>query len=259
MRLFSEAALIASISVYLPVMLGLEHAGMISVFLVAAALSDRLTLILEENRRDIWEFRRGGWASNRTTATAILLLFLGMFVAYLAIAYTIGESGAQSAFSFTSQLGGNKTASVWDHEFGAFSRILLHNIAVLVAIAFLAFLYRSYGVMLVLAWNACVWGFVFASLTLRSTGVDASTSLPALVLAYMGVLPHLVFESTAYVLVSLAFLFGSKALGTYTADDPRLRDVVPAALTLMGLGVVALVLAALAEAYLAPLVLGGVH
>lgn len=252
LRVFSESALVATISVYLPVMLGLEHAGMISVFLAAAVLSDRLTLILEENRRSIWVFKRGGWASNKTTAWSLLLLFLGMFAAYTAVAYTIGGAGAQAAFAFTSKLAEVESASLLSHDFGSFGRILLQNLAVVVAIAFLAFLYRSYGAMLVLAWNACVWGLVFASL---AANTDISSGPVSFLVACAAVLPHVIFESAAYVLVSLACLFASQALGSHTADDPRLRKVVPATAGLMAIGLAALVLAAIAEAYFTPAVM----
>jgi hypothetical protein len=252
-RLFSEAALVAAISVYLPVMLGLEHAGMISVFLAAVALSDRLTLILEENRRNIRVFRRGGWSSNRITASAILVLFLGMFVSYAVVGYAIGETGAHNVFAFTSQLAGVEIANLLEHDFGSVDRILLQNLAVIVAIAFLAFLYRPYGVMLVLAWNACVWGFVFASLATAGSQSSVFSTASVPLIAYIAVLPHLLLESASYILVSLACLFASKAVETYAANDRCLHDVIPAVATLMACGLGCLLVGALAEAYFAPL------
>jgi hypothetical protein len=258
LRLFFEAALVTAVSIYLPVVLQLDHAGLISVFLVSAALSDRLTLILEENRQDIRVRHRGGWESNTTTAVAILFVFFGMTACYGAVAYTISDAAATAAFSFTSQLAGLEGANLLTRDFGSVGSVLFNNLGVVVVIAFLAFLYRSYGAMLVLAWNACVWGFVFSVLTVQSYRTDALADVPSIAVAYAGVLPHLTLETTAYVLVSLSFLFGSKALGTYKADDPRFRQTMLAAGTLVGFGLLALLAAAFCESYLAPAVLSAI-
>ncbi len=235
-------------------MLGLEHAGMISVFLVTAALSDRLTLILETNRRDVCVFQRGRWASNKSTAAAVLTLFLGMFAAYASVAYVIGDAGSQHAFAFTAKLAGLESTNLLEHEFGNLAALLLQNLGVVVAIAFLAFLYRSYGAMLVLAWNACVWGFVFSSLAAEGHRSGVLSGTIASLVAYTAVLPHLILESGAYILVALAALFASQSLATYEADDPRLRKTAPVVATLMACGLASLLLGAVAEAYFAPLV-----
>lgn len=256
--LFAEAALVTAVSIYLPVILRLDHAGLISVFLVSAALSDRLTLVLEENRQDIRVRNRGGWESNIATAVAILFMFFGMTASYGVVAYTINEAAVTSAFSFTSQLAGLEGANLLTRDFGSIGSVLFHNFGVVVVIAFLSFLYRSYGAMLVLAWNACVWGFVFSVLTVQGYRADVLADARSVAVAYAGMFPHLTLETLAYVLVSLSFLFGSKALGTYTADDPRFRQTIVAAGTLAGVGLAALFVAACCEAYLAPAALSAI-
>ena len=229
--------------------------GLISVFLVSAALSDRLTLVLEENRQAIRVLHRGSWESNTMTAAAILFVFFGMAASYGAVAYTVSNAAATAAVSFTSQLAGLEGANLLTRDFGSMGSILFHNLGVVFVIAFLSFLYRSYGAMLVLAWNACVWGFVFSALTMQGYRTDVLTDASSLVIAYVAILPHITLETTAYVLISLAFLFGSKALGTYPATDPRFRETMHAAGALVGFGLLALFVAAYCEAYLAPTLL----
>jgi hypothetical protein len=181
-----------------------------------------------------------------------------MATSYGVVAYTVSNAAATAAFSFTSQLAGLEGANLLNRDFGSVGSVLFHNLGVVVVIAFLAFLYRSYGAMLVLAWNACVWGFVFSALTMQGYRTDVLTDASSIAVAYAAVLPHLILETMAYVLVSLSFLFGSKALGTYTVDDPRFRETMLAAGTLVGFGLLALFVAACCEAYLVPVVLSAI-
>lgn len=255
LRLASEAIAVTWVSVYLPILLDFDEAGLISLFLVAAALSHRFELLLEENRRNIWERKAGGWRSNRLTIIGFLALFGGMFAGYALIVSALEASRVATFFEFALRAAALGGETLQERNFGSFTAILGPNVGVLVVTACLAFVYRAFGTMLVLGWNACVWAIVIMILALRGAQSSQLPRIVSLALALGAVLPHLLLESVAYIATSLAFLFASKGLSTYHMRDPRLRQVLAASIVLLGIGCTALVLGATAEAYFAPLVL----
>jgi hypothetical protein len=243
-QLAAEALACTLVSTWLPATLGLEEAGLVSLFLLAATLSDRLTMLLEENRTSIWDEDASGWRANGRTAWGILMLFSGVFAGHAIIAAAAGEARVSTLFGFalrTTTLTGETLAG---RDFGSVLELLGHNLRVLLVVACLSFVYRAYGAMLALAWNASVWAVVLTTLSLRAPTVAAATSLPALI-------PHLLLEGFGYVCVSLAFLFASKGLATHPMGDPRLPRVLKACLLLLVAGCAALTLGACAEVWVA--------
>ncbi len=255
LRLASEAIAVTWVSTYLPVLLHFDEAGLISLFLVAAALSDRFDLLLEENRRNIWERHVGGWRSNRLTIIGFLALFGGIFAGYALIASVLEADRVAAFFEFTLRAAALSSETLQQRNFGSLATILGPNVGVLVVTACLAFVYRAFGATLVLGWNACVWAIVIMILALRGAESSELPRVVSLALSLVAVLPHLMLESLAYIATSLAFLFASKGLSTYHMRDPRLRQVLAAAIVLLGIGCTALVLGATAEAYFTPFVL----
>ena len=253
-RLTAEALTVTLVSAILGIALGVEQAGLISLFLVAAALSDRLTLLLDENRQNIWRHRLGGWRSNRRTIAGFLALFAGIFAGYAVVAAILGADGSARLFAFALDAAALGGETLWERDFGSVAALLGHNAAVLLATGALAFVFRAYGAMLALAWNACVWAVVVTALVRAAAAAGGAGWPLTATLAVVAVVPHLALESLAYVAGALAFLFLSKGLSTYPVRDPRLRDVLRAATLLFGAGCVALVAAALVEALYVPLV-----
>lgn len=255
LRLTGEAIAVTAVSAYLPVRLDFDEAGLISLFLVAAALSDRFDLLLDENRRNIWERHVGGWRSNRLTVIGFFAIFGGIFAGYALIASLLDAGRVATFFEFTLQAAALGGETLRERNFGSFTAILAPNVGVLVVTACLAFVYRTFGTMLVLGWNACVWAIVIMILALRGVQSSELPRVVSLAVALAAVLPHLMLESLAYISTSLAFLFASKGLSTYHLRDPRLRQVLAASIVLFGVGCTALLLGAAAEAYFAPLIL----
>jgi hypothetical protein len=253
LQLTIEALLSTVVSVYVTVTLGVEEAGLVSLFLVAAALSNRVAQLLEENRRNIWERGLGGWRTNRATAGAILALIGGVFAGYALVAYAFGEARVASLFGFALRAAALGGESLLERDFGTFPALLAHNGGVLLVIACLAFVYRAYGTMLALAWNACIWALVITTLAVRGASSSGVSPVRAIAVATATLAPHLLLEGVAYITVSLAFLFASKGLTTYPANDARLRRVLGASAMLTLAACVALVLAAAVEVALPPL------
>lgn len=254
-QLGGEALLVTLVSCWLPITLGLDEAGFVSLFLVAASLADRFSLLLAENRRAIWELRTGSRVANLRTAGSLLAIFCGIFVGYALVAAYMGESRVSEFFGFTIEAAGVGPDRVLSPRLGSVSSIFGHNFLVLVAILCLGFLYRAYGAVLSLSWNACVWAFVLSVLIERTMARGGDHPVVFLLAAAAAVLPHLLAEASAYIIGALAAIFASRGLSRYDLGDARLRRVLRAAAFLLVISLAVLAVAAALESHFAPMVL----
>ncbi len=253
--LVAEGLLLCGLSVAIGMQVGGAHGGMFSIFLTAAALRHRLGDVLDRNRDDIWQERATPFEANRNAALRLLALFVGIAAAYAATAVLLGTE-AEQTFEFALSVAGVDGGSILSRSFGNLAGLVVHNAAVFATVFLLSLAYRTYGTLLALTWNACVWGVVLTQLVSRGTLV---TTVPIAVFvpgAFLAILPHFLLEALAYVLASLAAIFTSRAMVKYGLRDARLLRVMLSCATMLGAGVVVLVVAALAEAYLVPVVLG---
>lgn len=249
-----EALVLSGLSIVIGLRAGGEHGGVFAIFLTSAALAHRVGHVLRRNRDDIWQRRTKPAEANRAAALRLFSLFGGTTLAFTVAASLLDEE-ARARFAFAMTVAGIADESILDRSFGTFAGLLLHNVAVWATFFLLALVYRSYGALLALAWNGCVWGVVLTEL-LRRGVVAAEAPGPALVLASMiAILPHLALEALAYVLASLAAIFASRALVRYGPRDARLGQVMLACAGILAASLLALSLAALLESSFAPWVL----
>ena len=247
-QLICEACIYTVLSCALLLLLGLAEAGPISILLVAAPLADRLVLLLEENRTNIYVLRLGSRRANRRTAAGLLCLFVGIAIGYATVAAWLGERGTVRVFAFAIDAADLHGENLVRRSFGAPLTVWGSNLRVALVIVCLGFVYRAYGGMLALAWNACVWSSVLTILLLR---VESSSVGVRLLLAAT-VVPHLVCEASSYVLMALAAIFASKALATHERRDARLRSAIRASFALAALAIVGLAMSALYESWVLP-------
>lgn len=245
-----------ALSAALCLALGFPEAGVFTVFLAAAGLAGPLTRILDENRDGIWVHQRPAWQVNRRTALCMLALFLGMVLAFVGLAVWLGPEGIARQFRFAMRAAGLSTGDILDRSFGAFGGLVRHNFTVMGAAAVLAFVFRSYGALLALGWNAAVWGIVLTLLVMR--GAAGAETAPAwfVMIATLAMLPHLVAEAAGYVIAALAAIFLSKGVARYALSDAAFRRVGRAVLLLLAVGAALLIAAAALEQSFAPWVLG---
>ncbi len=248
LQLTGEACLYTVLSCALLLLLDLADAGLISIFLVAAPLTDRLVVLLEENRHSIYVLRRGSRQANQRAAAGVLCLFLGIAVGYAAVTAWLGEAATLHVFRFASQAAGLHTEDLLRHDFGQPLVTFVGNLRVALVILCLGFVYGAYGGMLALAWNACVWSSVLVVLLIRV----APGPLGSRLLLALGILPHLAVEAGSYVLIALAAIFAARALAIRDLRDKRLRAALTASLGLLALAIVGLLAAALYESWLLP-------
>ena len=90
--------------------------------------------------------------ANRNTAISLLAMFLGIFAGFVLVASWLEGDDIARLFAFTMETAGIREDSLLDRRFPSLGEAFFHNSLVLTVIAFLSFVYRSYGAMLALCW-----------------------------------------------------------------------------------------------------------
>ena len=273
--ILAEAFLLTVIALLIVSAMGTSEAGFFGLFLASASLTIRFQALLQENKDLIFVELVESKKANGLTALSILMVFLGICFAYLATTTTFTQAELEAFFGFIFDTTQSRTGTLTEREFSHFVPILIHNGVVMGTIAALCLLYRSYGALLTLGWNASVWVIVIAGLTRRMFGEDLLENIGIGVWAFVAIAPHLVLEGAAYVLIALAAIFYSKGVTKYlipvaqkgpssTASvmamelpkDSVFYNITVACLKMAGSALVILLVAAAIEAFYAPWMLG---
>ncbi len=225
------------------------EASLIGVFLVALAQHRTVEALLDRNRDEIWGGVRAPREANLRLAFSLLVFFMGVLITYSGATLVVPEGRLHDLFG--RQLGDFDVVSITAVVFDDLGGILGHNLLVMLACFLFSLLYRHGGMLLVLAWNASVWGVVFPFIA--RTAPDRSAGAATYFLkSFLSIFPHLLLEAIGYVLVAMAGVFLSKALQKYEVGSPRFNQVVVAVGKLAGLASLIVALAGVVEAYVAP-------
>ena len=254
-RLFLEAFIYTLVAYFLSYLLRLPNSGFISIFLTSISLGDRTRYLLIENRQNIYESDRTSWETNRLTAISLLALFTGILSAYFIIALTLGTPGILREFGFAVDAAGLSQSDLLTRHFNSFELIFNNNIVVLVCITMLAFVYQSYGAMLALGWNACVWAFAITVLTLQTIHSATAAGPLKVLLSATCLLPHLILEGLAYITGALAAIFFSRAVSQYAPENTRFKNATRVCIILFGVAMAMVFVAAVLESTLVPAIL----
>jgi hypothetical protein len=223
--------------------LGIRESGVIALFLASAVLTTRFERLL----------MRGSW---RAQAVDVLMMFLGLFTGFVVLTMISDGADLQEAFGFVIQLAQlGDGATIYSRNFGGIQGLLRHNGTVLTTVIVLAFVYRAYGAVLILGWNAAVWGLVLTTLVIQSADQMSGSMLAHGVLSALAVLPHLTLEAVSYVIGAIAAIGLSKGILWTEAGKTRLSQVLHEAAITLGMAVTFMLLGALTEAYFAPMAL----
>lgn len=232
-----------------------EEASIISVFLTAFALLGIVNKLFDTNRKEIWEKICTPYHANKKLCISLLDIFLGIILGYGCVTLLIKPEAALNLLD--RQLGvysGIRPGfNLIDIDFGTFPELIKHNFSVLLVVFLFAIMYRTGGILLVIAWNASTWGTVFSYIARNSiqyTGIIKG--LKTLLVTYLSVFLHLVTESGGYILAAMAGFFISKACIKYFKDTEKLLRVIKAAFLIFLLSVISLTASALIECHITP-------
>lgn len=230
------------------------EASLIGVFLVTLSQARVVDALLVRNRDAIWDGDERPARANLRLARSLLVLFLGIFVAYTVTTLVTPEAELLALFERQiGDFGGHSIAAV---RFDAFPVVLGHNALVMVVSFLCALVYRHGGMLLVLAWNASVWGVVFPYVARTAPDVAAGGPVLYTLATHVCIAPHLLLEASAYLTAAMAGVFLSKAVQKYRLDSPEFRQVTRAVARIAVVALALLGAAAAAESFLAPALVG---
>jgi uncharacterized membrane protein SpoIIM required for sporulation len=252
-RLLAYGLFYTALGIACGLMLFPNEASLIGVVLVAMSQGGLVEGLLDRNRDEIWGGEVDSGVANRKLAVSLLILFLGVFFAYVVTVQLAPESRLIDWFD--RQLGDFAAGSLLDIDFSNFEHLLGRNVLVLAACFAFALIYRHGGMLLVLAWNASRWGVIFSYLAREAARDPEVNAIAYLGKTFVCILPHLVLEAVAYILVAMSGVFLSKAIAKYRFDSDEFFQVGSAVLRIFWLSLAVLVVAALVEATVAPILI----
>lgn len=225
-------------------------AGAISVLLCVLGLLPTLDHLMDRHRSSPASLSPVLYLhADLSLASRLLTLFAGIMLAYAGWSLLLPVD--QVRLSFHSQLAPWLRLGGVGFEPGVLTGIWTHNLLVLAGVLLLSALYRTGGALLVLAWNASVWGATFALIA----RLQGDGGLGQWLAVSACVFPHVFLEAVGYVLMALCGLGSVRLLVRYgdpSLDRGRLvRNI--ASLAAMAVGCV-LVAGVLEKALAAPLV-----
>lgn len=248
--LYVEAIILTIISVYVSFLFVAAESGILSLCLVAGALTPRINQILDLNRHNIWVAKKGPIQANRKSVVSLISLALGVFLGFFIVAFAADPEVISRRFGTILTLILMDSHMIeWDFNFQ--SSLYGHTVGFLAAMM-LAFLYKAFGAMLVITLNTCGWAIYLVQLLKRGAADVDVTSVMYYLSAIVTFLPHMFFVFAAYVIISMAAIFLSKGLVRYAITEKRFYKVVLAVFPIAILGVVCLIVAVCLQSFYIP-------
>jgi len=244
LQLWAESFVAVLLTFYVTYgVLGLAEAALVTLFLASAVLTTRFQRLIDKN-----ELQR--------QATAILVMFIGLLSAFYVSALWLDAQTTSYTFGFFmqfGQVGGSQTMST--RQLGDFLPLLQHNVLVLCSVFVISFVYRAFGAVLMLGWNAAIWGMVYAILTKQSIAVVDLDAMIQFLGWGLALLPHLVLEGAAYVVCALGAIQVSRSI-LWSARNTGNFVVVRKGAAFAAVAIALVAVGAAFEAYWVPLVMG---
>lgn len=231
-----------------------SEASLIGIFLIAFAQARTVEVLLNRNRDEIWNKVYPSQVANFRLAWSLFVLFMAILVTYCVATLVVPE--AKLLDLFERQIGDYGGHSITEVAFDDLVGILTNNLIVLVIAFIFALVYRHGGMLLVLAWNASVWGVVFPYIARTAPDQSAGGPFVYFLKSFASIIPHLFLEAVAYILIAMAGVFLSKAIQKYEVGSKQFNQVMGAVFRIVVLATVVLVIASVVEALVAPALIG---
>lgn len=232
-----------------------QQASIISVFLTAFALLRVVNKLFDINRQEIWGNITTPYQANKKLGISLLVIFIGIMLGYGIV--TLFLKPETTVILLDKQLGTYRNIgpefSLVNINFGTFPQLLKHNFSVLLIVLFFALLYRTGGILLIIVWNASVWGVTFSYIVKNIIQISGiKKGLFTLLFTYFSVFLHLITESSAYILCAMTGFFMSKACIKYFKEPDKLLRVTKASLLIFIIAVIMIIVSAGIESQLTP-------
>ena len=252
-HLFGEGVVVAILGTLFAWWLFPAEASLVSVFLASISTIDSIERVLDANRLDIFERHIRPLRANARLILLVLALFAGTTIGFSILG--LGLPLAELHDIFSHQLEDYSSESFTELSFGGFSDLLILNIYVLLFFFIIAIPFRQGGVMLAVAWNASVWGATFGFFARSWSDSGGPPTAEAYLRVMATVTPHMAIEACAYVIAGFAGVFVSKGILKHELDSDVMLSIGKTILVMMALAAMLVVIGALWESQVAPILL----
>lgn len=250
--IFLKALIFSIIGILLSYFLFRSETSLISVFFTAISLTWTCTILFERHKTETWGNITTPFNAHRKLAISLLCVFVGVMLGYGL--FVVFSKTSVSSELLSRQLGIYREIkiSIKDINFSDFNFTLKNNIAVLFIVFFIALIYRLGGVLLIIIWNASVWGSVFSYIS--KLGVENAYMNPItyFLLTVLCISPHLIIEATGYTLCGMSGLFISKGITRYKFLSDQFFQISKSFISLFISSLLLIITASFIESNLTP-------
>jgi uncharacterized membrane protein SpoIIM required for sporulation len=236
----------AIIGIFISVLMFPNYAGIASLAFVSALLIPSFNSFLKTSEIEISKARTFSvsrlYSDHREIIKASLLLFLGIFLAYLSIGLLFNPFMVN--LFFRAQLSAGFRGAALDG--GLFLSILKNNLLVFAVCFFISLTFGA-GAIIFLVWNASVWGIVLSHFVHQSIAHHGGSPVIMFLILILPILPHLITEAFAYVSAAIVGGIVSKAVIGEKVGSERFRRVLTDALLIMLMGLLLVIIGATIE------------
>ncbi len=195
---------------------------------------------------------RSLWKDDLDIVRVYVFLFLGILIVYAVGTMMLPTLQVNSLFReqlefrYGQGFAGNAVSIGWDTDL--FWGILQNNFMVLMACFVLALLSGD-GAILLISWNASVWGTIFGLTAKSAAAFSGGNVLFYFALIMLIVFPHMIIEALSYFLAAIAGSVISKDVILEEFASDRFYDVFTMNIYLLVAALVMLLLGALVETW----------
>ncbi len=274
--LFLLGVLYASIALFLGLWIFKNQASLVLVFLTVMAAIPLVfrTNILEEKKAMYLKGEIKLLGAHSKALLAFIFLFFGFVIAFSSWYILLPETMVQSTFHsqietirsingniFGIPIQSNMNIDTNFNQSGIFLQIFTNNVKVLLFCIFFSFFYGA-GAIFILTWNASVIGTAIGNYIRSNIAVIAVENGFLRVGSYFGVYSlgllryaiHGIPEILAYFMAGLAGGIISVAIIKHDLDSKYFRKIMLDSTDLIILSILLLLVAALLEVYVTPLI-----
>ena len=162
---------------------------------VSALMKDEENIIAKERHFNLKILLK----DHKDVIRLYLLLFLGVFMAYLIVGIFSSVQVLQTFFNAQLKVAGIAGQAT---HFGMFGGILVNNLIVL-TICFILSLAYGAGSVIFIVWNASVWGIVFGYFIRQSAAAAGVNPFVHFFVIFLPFLPHMITEALSYIVAAI--------------------------------------------------------
>lgn len=220
--------------------------GLVAIGFTSLLILPTLNLILEdEEEKTESKSISDSLKRNRKTYWVYLFIFLGILFTFSAFSMALPKIATSHFFEQQIQVTGYSGQAISASEF--MTGIFFNNLFITFLTFCLALFYGTGGILMI-TWNASVWGTFFG--VLARDAVSQYNPFVYFTLVMIAVTPHMILEVSAYIVAAIAGGILSKSLLYTELGSPKSKQLFKKSGILLIISLIFVILGAYVETFL---------